>query len=123
MTFRTHFTFRVDTWTPDGESVMEHIAGIEDYQVALATFRAACERWPGALRQGARVIEDKPAAALGLRQAASGSALADRSPDDRDFGRANQPHTEKNRQRSNSVCYEYTEAWETRSARMFSQCG
>jgi len=61
MTTRTHFTFRVDTWTPDGESIVEHIAGIEDYQVALATFRAACERWPGTpitLRQGARVIED-----------------------------------------------------------------
>jgi len=52
---------RVDTWTPDGESVMEHVAGVEDYQVALATYRAACERWPGTpitLRQGARVIED-----------------------------------------------------------------
>jgi hypothetical protein len=60
-TFRTHFTFRVDTWTPDGESIVEHVAGVEDYQVALATFRAACERWPGTpitLRQGARVIED-----------------------------------------------------------------
>jgi len=22
-------------------------AGVEDYQVALATYRAACERWPG----------------------------------------------------------------------------
>jgi hypothetical protein len=44
---RTHFTFRVDTWTPDGESIVEHVAGIEDYQVALATYRAACERWPG----------------------------------------------------------------------------
>jgi len=22
-TFRTHFTFRVDTWTPDGESIVE----------------------------------------------------------------------------------------------------
>jgi hypothetical protein len=44
---RTHFTFRVDTWSPDGESIVEHIAGVEDYQVALATFRAACERWPG----------------------------------------------------------------------------
>ena len=21
---RTHFTFRVDTWTPDRESIMEH---------------------------------------------------------------------------------------------------
>ena len=39
---------------------MEHIAGIEGYQVVLATFRA-CQRWPGmpiTLRQGARVIED-----------------------------------------------------------------
>jgi len=35
-TTRTHFTFRVDTWTPDGESIVEHIAGIEDYRVALA---------------------------------------------------------------------------------------
>jgi hypothetical protein len=33
------------------------IAGVEDDQVALATFRAACQRWPGTpitLRQGAR---------------------------------------------------------------------
>ena len=22
---RTHFTFRVDTWTPDGESIAEHV--------------------------------------------------------------------------------------------------
>jgi hypothetical protein len=58
---RTHFTFRVDTWTPDGESIVEHVAGIEDYPVALATYRAACQRWPGipvTLRRGAQVIED-----------------------------------------------------------------
>jgi hypothetical protein len=36
MTTRTHFSFRVDTWTPDGESVVEHVAGVEDYEVALA---------------------------------------------------------------------------------------
>jgi hypothetical protein len=62
--FRAHFAFRVDTWTPDGESIVEHVAGVEDYQVALATYRAACERWPGTpitLRQGARVIEGQPA--------------------------------------------------------------
>ena len=61
--------FRVDTWTPDGESIVEHIAGVEDYQVALATYRAACERWPGTpitLRQGARVIEDSQAPARGV---------------------------------------------------------
>jgi len=49
---RTHFTFRVDTWTPNG-SIVEHVAGIEDYQVALATYRAACERWPGTPINGA----------------------------------------------------------------------
>ena len=27
---RTHFTFRVHTWTPDGESIVEHVAGVED---------------------------------------------------------------------------------------------
>ena len=61
-TMRTEFTFRVDTWTPDGESIVEHVAGIEDCQVALVTYRAACQRWPGipiTLRQGARAIEDR----------------------------------------------------------------
>ena len=60
-TMLTHFTFRVDTWTPDNESIVEHIAGVGDYQVSLATYRVACQRWPGTpsiLRQGARVIED-----------------------------------------------------------------
>jgi len=27
--------------------MVEHIAGVEDYQVALASYRAASERWPG----------------------------------------------------------------------------
>jgi hypothetical protein len=55
---RTNFSFRIDIWTADGESIVEHVAGVE---VALATYHAACERWPGTpvtLRQGARVIED-----------------------------------------------------------------
>src|SRR5262245_64180447 len=47
-TTRTDFTFRVDTWPPDGKSIVEHVAGVEDYQVALATYRAACERRPAA---------------------------------------------------------------------------
>jgi hypothetical protein len=37
-TMRTDLTFRVDTWTLDGESIVEHVAGIEDYQVALTTY-------------------------------------------------------------------------------------
>jgi hypothetical protein len=36
---RTNFTFRIDTWTADGESVVEHVAGVEDYELALATYR------------------------------------------------------------------------------------
>jgi hypothetical protein len=32
MKTKTHFTFRVDTWTPDGESIVEHVAGIDDYK-------------------------------------------------------------------------------------------
>ena len=38
-----------------------HIAGVEDYQVALPTYRAAVARWPRAritLRQGIRVVHD-----------------------------------------------------------------
>jgi len=60
-TLRTHFTFRVDTWTANGESIVEHVAGVEDYEVARATYHAAYQRWPDTpitLRQGARVIED-----------------------------------------------------------------
>jgi hypothetical protein len=43
------------------KALSRHVAGVEDYQVALASYRAACERWPGTpitFRQGARVIED-----------------------------------------------------------------
>jgi hypothetical protein len=46
---------------PDGASIVGRVALVEDYKVALATFRAACERWPNTpitLRQGARVVED-----------------------------------------------------------------
>jgi hypothetical protein len=44
-----------------GQTIVEHLAGIEDFDLALATYRTACERWPGApitLRQAGRVIED-----------------------------------------------------------------
>jgi hypothetical protein len=58
---RTYFAFRIDMWTDDGENIVEHLAGVADFQVVLATYKAACERWPEAaflLRPGARVIED-----------------------------------------------------------------
>jgi hypothetical protein len=58
---RTHFAFRIDMSDASGENLVEHIAGVEDFQIAQATYRAAVERWPGGaitLRQGARVIHD-----------------------------------------------------------------
>jgi hypothetical protein len=58
---RTHFVYRIDIWTDDGQYILEHLAGVENLIVARAAYRAACERWPKAritLRQGARVVED-----------------------------------------------------------------
>ena len=60
MTTRTHFTFRLDRLDANGE-VFEHVAGIEDFELAEATYQAALKRWPGdpiMLRQGARVVHD-----------------------------------------------------------------
>jgi hypothetical protein len=39
----------------DKGSDVEHVAGVEDFKAALATYYAACRRWPNAavtLRQG-----------------------------------------------------------------------
>ena len=61
MKAKTHFAFRVDIWDDTGNSIIEHVAGLDDFEVAEATYRAAVARWPTAritLRQGARVIED-----------------------------------------------------------------
>ena len=48
---RAHFAHRIDAWTDDGESIVEHLAGVEDFEVALATYRAARDRWPEAVRE------------------------------------------------------------------------
>ena len=59
-TTRTQFAYRIDVWTDDGKNILEHLAGLENLNVARAAYRAACERWPNAritLRQGARVVE------------------------------------------------------------------
>jgi hypothetical protein len=59
--YRTRFAYRIDAWDADGENVIEHLAGVEDFQVAKATYLAVCQRWPQTpltLRQGTRVIED-----------------------------------------------------------------
>ena len=58
---KTTFPYRIDRWDADGNSVIEHVADIDDLTVAKAIYEAACKRWLGAnitLREGARVIED-----------------------------------------------------------------
>ena len=32
------FAFRIDRWTDDGERIVEHVAGAEDFQIAMATY-------------------------------------------------------------------------------------
>jgi hypothetical protein len=43
-TLRTHFTFRVDTWTPDRESIVEHVAGGRTVEVARVRITEAERR-------------------------------------------------------------------------------
>jgi hypothetical protein len=41
--------------------LLEHIAGLDDFEVATAAYRAALTRWPNSrviLRQGARIVHD-----------------------------------------------------------------
>ena len=51
----------IDRWDDaTGENLIERIAGVGDYLVALETYRAAVRRWPTAkitLRNRARIIE------------------------------------------------------------------
>jgi len=60
ITTTTGFGYRIDRWDPSGNEI-QHVADVDDLTVALATYEAACERWPKhclTLRQGSRVIAD-----------------------------------------------------------------
>jgi hypothetical protein len=35
---------RVDIWDDTGDTIVEHVAGVDDFEVAEATYRAAVER-------------------------------------------------------------------------------
>jgi hypothetical protein len=41
---RTTFSFRIDRWDRDGNTVMDHVAGVENLIVAMATYEAACRQ-------------------------------------------------------------------------------
>ena len=42
MKTKTHFAFRVDIWDAAGDSIVEHVAGVDDFEVAEATYRQWC---------------------------------------------------------------------------------
>jgi hypothetical protein len=44
MKTKTHFAFRVDIWDDNGDSIVDYVAGIDDFEVAEATYRAAVAR-------------------------------------------------------------------------------
>jgi hypothetical protein len=56
--YRTH---RIERWDSDKKQFAKRLACVEDYLLAMATYAAACRRWPEArirLRLGRRIIED-----------------------------------------------------------------
>ena len=57
---RTHFKHTIDRLDRAGE-IIEHLAGVDDYELAEQTWLPAIRRWPREtiiLRQGARVVRD-----------------------------------------------------------------
>ena len=57
---RTHFKHTIDQLDTGGE-IIETVAGVDDYEIAEATWLAAVKRRPREiiiLRQGARVVRD-----------------------------------------------------------------
>jgi hypothetical protein len=41
MKTKTHFAFRIDVWDTTGNSIVEHLAGLDDHGRAVAAYWAA----------------------------------------------------------------------------------
>ena len=55
---RTHFPHSIDLLDGEGE-ILEHLAGVQDFELAQATYEAVLKPWPGMpvmSRQGGRVV-------------------------------------------------------------------
>jgi hypothetical protein len=60
MNAETDFAYRVDRWDTHGGNIIHHIANMNDLELAMAAYEAACKQWPGeiiTLRQGALLIK------------------------------------------------------------------
>jgi hypothetical protein len=44
LSMKTNFAFRVDIWDATGDGIVEHVAGVHDFEVAEATWLAAVKR-------------------------------------------------------------------------------
>jgi hypothetical protein len=58
---KPHFQFRLQVWDANGDNVLEHFIGTDDFAVAQSIYRAALKRWPDSrviLRQGAHAVYD-----------------------------------------------------------------
>jgi len=56
---KTHFRFRIALWDANAGTILAHVAGIDDLEMAMAAYRAALTRWPNSrviLRQGERAV-------------------------------------------------------------------
>ena len=49
MKTKTHFAFRVDIWDDTGDSIVEHVAGADDFLVAAAVYPASIESLHGSM--------------------------------------------------------------------------
>jgi hypothetical protein len=61
MKTRAHFQFRLQVWDANGDDVLEHVIGTDDFAVAQSIYRAALKRWANSrviLRQGAQAVYD-----------------------------------------------------------------
>jgi hypothetical protein len=59
-TAETDFAYRIDRWDTYGGNIIHHIANMNDLELAMAAYEAACKQWPReviTLRQGARIIK------------------------------------------------------------------
>jgi hypothetical protein len=59
MKTKTYFAFRIDVWDGSGDSLAEHLAGLEDFAMEEAAYGAAIQSRPKdkiTLRQGARIV-------------------------------------------------------------------
>jgi hypothetical protein len=59
MKTNTYFAFRIDIWDAAGNSIVEHVAGLDDHGMAVAAYWALVAAKPKekiTLRQGARVV-------------------------------------------------------------------